>query len=73
MGGIKNPYVSAVLYGTGSAETPENIPEEIIYNALGNKYAQKVPITYLFQPYGKVAQEYLSRKIPELIKYYGNK
>ena len=71
-GGIKKPFISAVLYGIGSAETAEQIPEEITYNALGNKYVQKIPTHILPQKVAPIAKEYLSRIIPEWLKKYIN-
>ena len=72
LGGIKNPYLSAGLYGIGSADTLEQIPEEITYNVLGNKYAQKIPTHILPQKVAPIAKEYLSRRIPEWFKKYIN-
>ncbi len=71
-GGIKKPFISAGLYGIGSAETAEQIPEEITYNALGNKYVQKIPTHILPQKVAPIAKEYLSRIIPEWLKKYIN-
>lgn len=72
LGGVKNPYLSATLYGIGSAETSEQIPEEIMYNALGNKYVQKIP-THIFPKQAEpFAKEYLNRIIPEKLKKYIN-
>ena len=72
LGGIKNPYLSATLYGIGSADTLEQIPEEITYNILGNKYVQKIPTHILPQKAAPIAKEYLSRIIPEKLKKYIN-
>ncbi len=66
-------FISAVLYGIGSADTLEQIPEEIAYNALGNKYVQKIPTDILPQKVVPIAKEYLSRRIPEWLKKYINK
>ncbi len=72
LGGVKNPYISATLYGVGSAETPEQIPEEIMYNALGNKYSQKITTDILPKPIEPFAQEYLSRILSGKLKKYIN-
>ena len=65
---ISNPYALAVLYGTGSADNMDQIPAEIVSNALGNKYAKKIPTHILPKPLDEFAQEYFSRYIGDYLK-----
>lgn len=65
---ISNPYALAVLYGIGSADNMDLIPAEIVSNALGNKYAKKIPTHILPKPLDEFAQEYFSRYIGDYLK-----